>query len=198
MDIFPCSVCGFCNNIYYLKLSILHISRCIYTYRWGTASCHTTQNWSGEGQSSGDVADNHDQNNHSSDATQVGAVIHCSKESHYRVKDFHFVNNQFFSFHKLHIFTLYCCANYNNSARKEQACTSELKTYLVQTKHTMTDHIWSFATSLLWNNTRQSLSKPSCLMIQDFHEKYWQHCLIIYRYIALCFFATLPNTRIVL
>ena len=70
--------------MHHLVLSILQISKCLSTYRWGTASCNTAQNWSSQGQSSGDVADNHDHNNHSSDAAQVGAVIHCSKECHFR------------------------------------------------------------------------------------------------------------------
>ena len=67
-----------------LVLSILQISKCLSTYRWGTASCNTAQNWSSQGQSSGDVADNHDHNNHSSDVVQVGAVIHGCKECHFR------------------------------------------------------------------------------------------------------------------
>ena len=68
--------------------SILQISKCLSTYRWGIANCNTAQNWSSHSQSKGDVADKHDHNNHSSDALQVGAVIHCSKECQFRDNTF--------------------------------------------------------------------------------------------------------------
>ena len=73
---------------YHLVLSILQISKCLSTYRWGIANCNTAQNWSSHSQSKGDVADKHDHNNHSSDALQVGAVIHCSKECQFRDNTF--------------------------------------------------------------------------------------------------------------
>ena len=73
---------------YHLVLSILQISKCLSTYRWGIANCNTAQNWSSHSQSKGDVADKHDHNNHSSDALQVGAVIHCSRECQFRDNTF--------------------------------------------------------------------------------------------------------------
>ena len=73
---------------YHLVLSILQISKCLSTYRWGIANCNTAQNWSSHSQSKGDIADKHDHNNHSSDALQVGAVIHCSKECQFRDNTF--------------------------------------------------------------------------------------------------------------
>ena len=74
--------------MYHLVLSILQISKCLSTYRWGIASCNIAQNWSSHSQSKGDVADKHDHNNHSSDALQVGAVIHCSRECQFRDNTF--------------------------------------------------------------------------------------------------------------
>ena len=78
----------FIKFMYHLVLSILQISKCLSTYRWGIANCNTAQNWSSHSQSKGDVANKHDHNNHSSDALQVGAVIHCSKECQFRDNTF--------------------------------------------------------------------------------------------------------------
>ena len=78
----------FIKFMYHLVLSILQISKCLSTYRWGIANCNIAQNWSSHSQSKGDVADKHDHNNHSSDALQVGAVIHCSKECQFRDNTF--------------------------------------------------------------------------------------------------------------